>query len=65
MLHIEEFNSNYIPPLIHRLSKESPEQIFLLGDVDIDVLKHVSSELVNNFLDTFSSNFLSFNFFLD
>ena len=59
MLHISDFNSNYISPLLHKLSKESSKQIFLLSDFNIDLLKHESSELVNSFLDTLSSNFLS------
>ena len=59
MLHIGDFNSNYISSLLHKLSKESSKQMFLLGDFNTDLLKHESSELVNSFLDTLSSNFLS------
>ena len=57
--HISEFNSNYVFPLLHKLSKESCLQIFLLSDFNIDLLKYESSGLVNNFLDTICSNFLS------
>ena len=59
MLHICEFNSNYISPLLRKLSQESSKQIFLLGDFNIDLLKSESSELDSSFLDTLSSNFLS------
>ena len=45
ILHIGDFNSNYISPLLHKLSKESSKQTFLLGDFNIDLLKHESSEL--------------------
>ena len=59
MLHIGEFNSNYISPLLHKLSEESSKSIFLFGDFNIDLLKYESSEFVNSFIDTLSSNFLS------
>ena len=59
MLDISDFNSNYFYPLLHKLSKESSRQIFSLGDFNIKLLKYESSELINSFLDTLSSNFLS------
>ena len=59
MLHVGEFNSNYISPLLHKLSKESSKKIFLLGDCNIDLPKYESSEFLNGFLDTLSSSFLS------
>ena len=60
MLHIGDFNSNYISSLLHKLSKESSKQIFLLSDFNIDLRKYESSELVNSFLDILTSNnFLS------
>ena len=59
MLHIGDFNSHYIFLLLHKLSKESSKQIFSLGDINIDLRKYESSELVNNFLDTLPFNFLS------
>ena len=52
ILHIGDFNSNFISPLLHKLSKESSKQTFLLGDFNIDLLKYESSEL-----DTLSSIF--------
>ena len=58
ILHICDFNSNYISPLLHKLSKGSSKHIFLLGDININLPKYESSELVNIFLDTLSSNFL-------
>ena len=59
MLHIGDFNRDYNSSLLRKLSNESSKQIFLLGDFNIDLLKYESSELVNSFLDTLSSNFLS------
>ena len=60
MLHIGDFNSDYISSLLHKLSKESSKQIFLLSDFNIALGKYESSELVNSFLDTLTSNnFLS------
>ena len=59
MLHIGNFISNYISPLLNKLSKESSKQIFLLGDFNIDLLKYESSELINSFHDTLSPDFLS------
>ena len=64
ILHIDDFNSNHISPLLHKLSKETSKQIFLLGDFNIDLLKYESSQIVNSFLDTLSSNFVSPFFFL-
>ena len=58
MLHIGNFNNNYIFPLLHKLSKESSKQISLLGDFNIDLLKYKTSELINSFLDALFSNFL-------
>ena len=63
ILHIDDFNSNHISPLLHKLSKETSKQIFLLGDFNIDLLKYESSQIVNSFLDTLSSNFVSPFFF--
>ena len=58
--HICNFNSNYISPLfLQKLSKQSSKQMFLLGDFNIDLVKYESFELVNSFLDTLSSIFLS------
>ena len=59
MLHIGEFNSNDISPLLNKLSKESTTQIFLLVAFDTDLPKYESSEFLNSFLDTLSSSFLS------
>ena len=58
ILHICDFNSNYISPLLHKLLKGSSKHISLLGDININLPKYESSELVNIFLDTLSSNFL-------
>ena len=59
MPHIGDFNSNYISPVLRKLSKESSEQIFSLSDFNIGLLKYESPELVSSFLDILFSNFLS------
>ena len=47
-----------ISPLLLKLEKESSKRIFLLGDFNINLLKYEISDSINNFIDTFSSNFL-------
>lgn len=65
MLHIGEFHSNYISPLLHKHSKKSLlKKIFSLGDFNIDLLKHEPSEFFNSFLHTLPSNFLSLQIIL-
>ena len=46
-----------ISPLLLKLQKQSSKRIFLLGDFNIDLLKYEISDLINNFIDTLSSNF--------
>jgi len=55
-MSIDLFNTNYIKPLIHKLSKEK-KQILLLGDFNINLLK-CDEEPVNSFLDILGSNLL-------
>ena len=57
MLHIGQFNSNYISYLLETFSKESSKQILLSGDINYELLKCGSSELFSSFLDILSSNF--------
>ena len=57
-LQINDFKSDFISPLLLKLQKESSKIIFLLGDFNIDLLKYELSDSINNFIDTFSSNFL-------
>ena len=45
--------------MLEKLNKENSKKVFLLGDFDIDLLQCETSELVNNFADTLSSNFRS------
>ena len=54
MLHTGDFNSNYISPLLHKLSKESSKQYFYWVTLILTNL-----DMSNSFLDTMSSNFLS------
>ena len=55
-MSIELFNSDYLKPLIQKLSKEK-KQILLLGDFNINLMK-CDDEPVNSFLDILGSNLL-------
>ena len=57
-LQINGFKSDFVSPLLLKLQKEYSKIIFLLGDFSIDLLKYKLSDSINNFIDTFSSNFL-------
>ena len=62
--NIDEFNTNYLRPLVQKLSKESSKNIFLLGDFNIDLLKFNSCSSVCNFLDELSSSYFMPQVFL-
>ena len=49
--NIDDFNSNYLRPILHKLCKESSKKFFLLGDFNIDLLKFNSCSSICNFLD--------------
>ena len=55
--NIDDFNSNYVRPILHKLSKESSKKIFLLGDFNIDLIKFNSCSSICNFLDELSCYF--------
>ena len=57
-LPTNDFTNDFISPLLLKLQKESSKRVFLLGDFNIDLLKHEISDSVNNFINTLSSNFL-------
>ena len=57
-LPTNDFINDFISPLLLKLQKESSKRVFLLGDFNIDLLKHEISDSVNNFINTLSSNFL-------
>ena len=54
--NIDDCNTNYLKPLLQKLSEESSKNIFLLGDFNIDLLKFSSCSSVCNFLDELSSS---------
>ena len=67
MFHKGGFNNNCISTLLYKLSKESFKQIFLLGNLNIDLLKYQQSEIVNTIVFKFSitsNNFSCQRFFL-
>ena len=51
---IEEFNDEYILPLLEKASKEN-KPLILLGDFNINLLKSDSDNSVSNFLDILGS----------
>ena len=57
-LQINDFTNDCISPLLLKLRKEPSKRIFLLGDLNIDLLKYGLSDLINNFIDTLGSNFI-------
>ena len=66
MLHIGQFNSNYISYLLETFSKESSKQILLSGDINYELLKCGSVVSLIYCLPIFitSDNFAHQNFFL-
>ena len=54
---LNEFNDYYINNLLAKLSKEN-KTVFLLGDLNMDLLKYDQHSLTNNFLDFLSSQIL-------
>ena len=58
-MDLHEFNDIYLIPLLDKISKES-KSIFLLGDFNVDLLKHDYDAPTNEFFDSLSSHmFLS------
>ena len=57
-LPVNDFTNYFASPLLLKLQKESSKIVFLLGDFNIDLLKYEISDLINNFIDTLSSNFV-------
>ena len=62
--NIDDFNSNYLTPILHKLSKESSKNFFLLGDFNIDLLKFNSCSSICIFLDEHSSSYFTPQIFL-
>ena len=58
ILPINDFTNEFIYPSLLKLQKESSKRFFLLGDFNIDLSKYETSDSINNFIDTLSSNFL-------
>ena len=57
-LQVNNVTNGIILSLLEKLNKENSKKIFLFGDFNIDLLQYETSEPVNNFVDTLSSNFL-------
>ena len=55
----DDFNINYLRPLLEKLSKKLSKNIFLLGGFNIELLKFNSFSSICNFLDELlSSHFI-------
>ena len=51
---ISNFNTNFLQPLLHKVSKEN-KRVILLGDFNVDLLNHDSDSAVSEFIDNLSS----------
>ena len=58
-LQMKNFTNDIILPLFRKLNKENSKKNFLLSNRTLDLLQYETSESVNNFVDTLSSNFPS------
>ena len=56
-MKISTFNSNYLKPLLYKISKEN-KRILLLGDFNIDLLNVETQPEISNFVDNLSSLYL-------
>ena len=54
-MDLNEFNCYYLNALLEKLAKEQ-KTVFLLGDFNVDLLKHEQHKATNEFLDYLSSN---------
>ena len=53
-MNLNEFNNNYLNILLQKISKEK-ENVFLLGDFNLDLLKYNKYVGTNEFIDSLSS----------
>ena len=57
-IDLNEFNCCYLNPLLKNLAKEQ-KTVFLLGDINVDLLKYEQHKTTNQFLESLSSNMVS------
>ena len=57
-MSISQFNSEYLTPLLHKVSSEK-KQVLLLGDFNIDLLKCNDDHQVMSFLDILGSHLVA------
>ena len=50
-----EFNYDYFNPLLEKLANKQ-KTVFLLGDLNVDLLKNEQHNAANEFLDSLSPN---------
>ena len=54
-MDINEFNSDYLNPLLVKLSRKK-KAVFLLGDYNVDLSKYEQHSPTNEFLDSLASS---------
>ena len=54
-MNLNEFNEDYLEPLIEKLSKEN-KNIFLTGDFNVYLMTIDSDYNTSNYFETFTSN---------
>ena len=54
-MDLNEFNDYYLNELLHNLSSEN-KSVILLGDFNVDLMKHENHHSTNEFLDSLSSH---------
>jgi hypothetical protein len=61
-MSIDDFNYNYLSPLLDKVSSEN-KTLILLGDFNVDLLKSNTDHNISNFLDILGSNSVLPEFF--
>ena len=56
-MDLNKFNNNYVNKLLDNITREN-KATFLLGDLNIELLKYESHASTNEFLDSLSSNMI-------
>mgnify|MGYP001795591156 FL=1 len=57
-MDLNDFNENYLKPLLSKLQREHKKKIYILGDFNIDLLQADTHEASNSFLQEMEGNSL-------
>ena len=55
-MQLEEFNTDYVEPLLEKLSLEQNKKIYIMGDFNVDLMKVDDHNQSSTFLELFESN---------